>query len=63
MSFINIAAYKFARLADLKPLRERYHELASDPRAVEDALEKGGQLARERANEKMAMVRRAVGVS
>ena len=49
--------------AFLKPLRERYHELASDPRVVEDALEKGGQLARERANEKMAMVRRAVGVS
>lgn len=49
--------------AFLKPLRERYHELASDPRIVTDVLEKGGQLARERANEKIAMVRRAVGVS
>lgn len=49
--------------AFLTPLRERYHELAGDPRIVEDALEHGGQLARERANAKMAEVRRAVGVS
>lgn len=60
-------ALKEALIEDLdafiKPLRERYHELAADPRVVADALEKGGQLARERANEKIGQVRRAVGVS
>ena len=60
-------ALKEALVEDLDtfitPLRERYHELASDPRAVEDALEKGGQLARERANAKIEEVRRAIGVS
>ncbi len=60
-------ALKEALIEDLDafiaPLRERYHELASDPRTVLDVLEKGGQLARERANVKMEEVRRAVGVS
>ncbi|MES2668531.1 MAG: tryptophan--tRNA ligase [Patescibacteria group bacterium] len=60
-------ALKEALIEDLdafiKPLREKYHELASDPRTVDDALEKGGQLARERANAKIEEVRRAVGVS
>lgn len=60
-------ALKEALIEDLdafiKPLRERFHELAADPRVVADALEKGGQLARERANEKIGQVRRAVGVS
>lgn len=60
-------ALKEALIEDLDafiaPLREKYHELASDPRTVTDALEKGGQLARERANEKIEQVRRAVGVS
>lgn len=49
--------------AFIAPMRERYHELASDPRTVADVLEKGGQLARERANAKIEQVRRAVGVS
>jgi len=49
--------------AFISPMRERYHELASDPRTIIDALEKGGQLARERANVKIEEVRRAVGVS
>lgn len=60
-------ALKEALIEDLDafiaPLRERYHELASDPRTVLDVLEKGGQLARERANAKIEQVRRAVGVS
>lgn len=60
-------ALKEALIEDLDafiaPMRERYHELAADPRIVADALEKGGQLARERANAKMETVRRAVGVS
>ncbi len=60
-------ALKEALIEDLDafiaPMRERYHELASDPRAVADTLEKGGQLARERANAKIEEVRRAVGVS
>ncbi len=47
----------------IAPLRERYHELASDPRIAADALEKGGQLARERANAKIEQVRRAIGVA
>lgn len=49
--------------AFLTPMRERYHELASDPRAVSDALERGGHAARERANAKIEAVRRAVGVA
>ncbi len=60
-------ALKEALIEDLDafvaPMRERYHELASDPRIVADVLEKGGQLARERANAKIEAVRRAVGVS
>jgi len=60
-------ALKEALIEDLDvfiaPMRERYHELASDPRTVADVLEKGGQLARERANAKIEEVRRAVGVS
>lgn len=49
--------------AFIAPMRERYHELASDPRTVADTLEHGGQLARERANRKIEEVRRAVGVA
>ncbi|HEY0948028.1 MAG TPA: tryptophan--tRNA ligase [Candidatus Paceibacterota bacterium] len=60
-------ALKEALIEDLDtfiaPMRERYHELASDPRTVSDVLEHGGQLARERANKKMEEVRRAVGVT
>jgi len=60
-------ALKEALIEDLDafiaPLREKYHELASDPRTVTDVLERGGQLARERANTKIEQVRRAVGVS
>jgi tryptophanyl-tRNA synthetase len=49
--------------AFIAPMRARYHELASDPRTVADVLEKGGQLARERANAKIETVRRAIGVA
>lgn len=60
-------ALKEALIEDLDafiaPMRERYHELASDPRTVSDVLEHGGQLARERANKKMEEVRRAIGVA
>lgn len=49
--------------AFLAPMRERYHALAADPRAVADALEHGGQQAREHANAKIEEVRRAVGVA
>lgn len=60
-------ALKDALIEDLDafiaPMREKYHELASDPRTVADILEKGGQLARERANRKIEEVRRAVGVA
>ncbi len=60
-------ALKEALIEDLDafiaPMRERYHELASDPRTVSDVLEHGGQLARERANRKIEEVRRAVGVA
>ncbi len=60
-------ALKEALIEDLDafiaPMREKYHELASDPRTIADILEKGGQLARERANAKIEEVRRAVGVS
>lgn len=49
--------------AFLTPMRERYEALAADPTAVDAALEKGNALARERAEAKMAEVRRAVGVA
>lgn len=60
-------ALKEALIEDLDafiaPMRERYHDLNADPRAVEDALESGGHQARERANRKIEEVRRAIGVS
>ncbi len=60
-------ALKEALIEDLDafiaPMRERYHDLNADPRAVEDALEAGGHQARERANRKIEEVRRAIGVS
>lgn len=60
-------ALKEALIEDLDafitPMRERYHELSADPSIVTDALEKGAEAARSRANEKMEFVRRAVGVS
>jgi tryptophanyl-tRNA synthetase len=48
--------------AFISPKRERYAELAADPSAVDDALAKGGERARERAEAKMAEVRPKVGV-
>ena len=60
-------ALKEALIEDLDafitPMRERYHELSADPSVVTDALERGAEAARARANEKMELVRRAVGVS
>ncbi|HWH16480.1 MAG TPA: tryptophan--tRNA ligase [Candidatus Paceibacterota bacterium] len=60
-------ALKEALIEDLDafiaPMRERYHDLNADPRAVTDALEAGGHQARERANRKIEEVRRAIGVS
>lgn len=60
-------ALKEALIEDLDafiaPMRERYHDLNADSRAVTDALEAGGHQARERANRKIEEVRRAIGVS
>ena len=60
-------ALKEALIEDLDafiaPMRERYHALAADPEAVTNALERGGAIARERAEAKMETVRRAVGVA
>ena len=60
-------ALKEALIEDLdafiSPMRERYEELAKDMAHVDSILEKGGALARERGEAKMAKVRRSIGVS
>lgn len=60
-------ALKEALIEDLDafiaPMRERYAELASNPATVTEVLEKGAEQARTRANEKIAAVRRAIGVA
>jgi tryptophanyl-tRNA synthetase len=60
-------ALKEALIEDLdtfiKPMRERYQELMAAPEMVEETLARGGDAAAAVANEKMEVVRRAVGVS
>jgi tryptophanyl-tRNA synthetase len=60
-------ALKEALIEDLdtfiKPMRERYQELMAAPEMVEETLARGGEAAAAVANEKMEVVRRAVGVS
>ncbi len=60
-------ALKEALIEDLdafiKPMRERYAELAANPKIVSETLEKGAEFARARAEEKIEEVRRAVGVA
>ena len=46
----------------LRPVRERYAELRPDERALESALERGAESARELASETLADVRRVMGV-
>ena len=45
----------------LRPVRDRYAELAADPGAVQEALRKGSDRARETAAATMAQVRERVG--
>lgn len=60
-------ALKEALIADLeafiKPMRERRHELMQDIPAVMKILEEGGQKAKERADAKLAEVKRKIGVA
>jgi len=60
-------ALKEALIEDLDafiaPMRSRYQELIAAPEEIEAVLERGGEAANEVANEKMARVRRAVGVA
>jgi tryptophanyl-tRNA synthetase len=46
----------------LRPVRDRYRELRADPAAVEEALRKGADKAREVASSTMAAVRERVGL-
>jgi len=45
----------------LRPVRDRYVELQADPGAVQEALRKGSDRARETAAATMAAVRERVG--
>ena len=60
-------ALKEALIEDLDafiaPMRERYEMLSKDLGGVDQILEKGGELAQERAEAKMTEVRRRIGVS
>lgn len=47
----------------LRPVRERYAELAADPHAVADTLAKGAERARQRAAATMEDVRAKVGIT
>ena len=57
---------KEALIADLvafiRPLRERREKIARDPKKVLKILEKGAKSAREAAEKKMEVVRKAIGV-
>ena len=59
-------ALKHALIEDIdafvKPLRERRVELAKDPKKVLKILAKGGVAAKEIANEKLEVVKKAIGV-
>jgi tryptophanyl-tRNA synthetase len=60
-------ALKLALIEDLEafiaPMRERYEALAANPAAITDALARGAEKARARANAKIQEIRKAVGVS
>ncbi|MES2994925.1 MAG: tryptophan--tRNA ligase [Patescibacteria group bacterium] len=60
-------ALKDALIEDLDaliaPMRARYQELEQDPNAIDAVLMKGGEKACERAEAKMAEVRKAIGVN
>ncbi|HYF29194.1 MAG TPA: tryptophan--tRNA ligase [Candidatus Paceibacterota bacterium] len=60
-------ALKEALIEDLEafiaPMRERYEALGADEGRLDDVLAAGGQKARERAEAKMAEVRKAIGVA
>jgi tryptophanyl-tRNA synthetase len=45
------------------PMRERYEALMSDTGALRDILKKGGEVARERAEAKIELVRKNIGVT
>ena len=45
----------------LAPVREKYIEISSDKRLLEEALKRGGQAAQKRAFKTMSKVRRKVG--
>jgi len=47
----------------LRPMREKRKELEKDKEMVKEILERGGNIARERAEKKMVEVRKAVGIS
>lgn len=49
-------------IAFIRPLRERREQIAKDPKKVLKILEKGGEKAREAAEKKMEIVRKAIGV-
>ncbi|KND47373.1 MAG: tryptophan--tRNA ligase [Parcubacteria bacterium C7867-004] len=49
--------------AFIAPMRDRFHELSLDPEIVTETLRRGAEQANERANAKMELVRRAVGVA
>jgi tryptophanyl-tRNA synthetase len=59
-------ALKEALVEDLDifiaPMRERYEELKQNPAHVLEALQKGGENARNKSEEKMTVVRKAIGV-
>ena len=46
----------------IKPLREKREKIAGDTEGVKEILRKGGEVARQRAEEKMEDVRRKIGV-
>ncbi len=46
----------------IAPMREKYQELMSNPENISQVLKAGGHLARERAEDKMKIVRKAIGV-
>lgn len=49
--------------AFIAPMRDRFHELSANPAYVNEVLVKGAEQARERANAKIELVRRAIGVA
>lgn len=46
----------------LRPIREKYNEIQAHPEIVEEVLQKGGEVVKARAEVKMLMVKKAVGL-